>query len=374
MYVHRSPFNVDNSYLLGIRAALDHTDWRVALYTGAGVFQRNLFSVDAGWNWRITWDRLDPQILYIQDNDQSLFAYHVGNDTLTLLRQFSPYVGFVGGSEPSLNQTNTRVLVYVSESIDRVGVPQIRSYRLSDMGDEKILYPSMILPAGATIMSSGMGTPHYIGYGDHIAMAWQSADATGLLVYDEATSSTIHNFIGDSFGGGHFAFSSTGKLAYRTWNAGLYFTTYWASDYNDLEIHVVNINGTDDHVVFRASEAEAWWVQNLHLAWPATVANWFLVGFYPPAYLGLPILYVPPYDEILQVFIDGTPSRYLTRTGTKSFGPPIQGWSQPLPAPSPDGTRVSFNAVCDLDNVGSLGCTPTGTIDQYIFYIYPRRS
>src|SRR3972149_7960910 len=51
MYVHRSPFNVDNSYLLGIRAALDHTDWRVALYTGAGVFQRNLFSVDAGWNW-----------------------------------------------------------------------------------------------------------------------------------------------------------------------------------------------------------------------------------------------------------------------------------------------------------------------------------
>jgi len=376
MYVHRSPFNADNSYLLGIRAAPNGAQWKLVLYDGLGYFQRELFAVDDGWNWRVTWDRADWRVFYLQDGENSLFSYNIETATLSLLKQFDATTAFVAGSEPSLNQDGTRVLVYTYTAGVRPAPATVaaRSYRLSDMEEERAFDPASILPPNAR--TAGTAPPRYTGFQDHIAIAWLDAiDATigGVLVYDEVTGTVIHNFIGEPWASGHLDFSSDGRMAYRKWGAGLYFTTYHTSDHQDLEIHVVNVNGTNDQIVFRATEAEAWWVQNLHVVWPARVTDWFLVGFYPPAFLGLPTVYAAPYDEILQVYTDERPSRYLTRTGTKSFGPPLQGWAQPLPAPSPDGTRVSFNAVCDLDNVGALGCTPTGTIDQYVLPVYPRR-
>jgi hypothetical protein len=102
-------------------------------------------------------------------------------------------------------------------------------------------------------------------------------------------------------------------------------------------------------------------VQNLHLSWPSRVNDWFLASFYhfPGAKQES---YAPPFDEILQIKLDGT-TKYLARTGSEYSRGAGRGsstdlfWAMPLCAPSADGSRISFNS------------NRSGTVDQFILYL-----
>jgi hypothetical protein len=227
---------------------------------------------------------------------------------------------------------------------------------------------SSMVPRGVSVRGESI---QYTGYKNYVGIGFYDATGGGLAIYNEDASSVLHTFYGTNYGSGHFDYSPGGKLAYRSWAAGKYATKFRGSDHKNLEIHTVNIDGTNDQILYSVTEAEAWWVQNLHISWPDKVNDWFLVGFYPPAWLGLPASYKAPYDEILQVYTNGT-TKFLARTGTSSKGPPVQGWAQPLPSPSADGKKVSFNSICDNKNVGKLRCRDNGTIDQYILYVSDR--
>jgi hypothetical protein len=357
IYSTRNAFNADNTYMVGIQSDANGKHWQLILYDGDGVFIKHL---DAGWNWRIAWDRNDRAIFYVQRGARQLFKYNVQTGKLDLLKEFAPGTSFKPGDLPSLNQASDRILVYV---VDK-GVNRVYSYRLVDMGDEKSFVVSAMVPGGISVAG---GNVQYIGYKNYVGIAFHDAAGGGVVIYNEDTQSVLHTFRGVQYK--HFDYSPNGKLAYRSWNGGIYATRFGGSDHRNLEIHTVNIDGTNDQILYSATEAEAWWVQNLHISWPDGVNDWFLVGFYPPAGLGLPSTYKAPYDEILQVHTNGT-AKFLARTGTISKGPPVQGWAQPLPSPSADGRKVSFNSICDRkNNVGKLGCRDTGTIDQYILYI-----
>ncbi len=367
IYSTRNVFNADDSYMVGIRADVNHKHWQLVLYDGDGVFIKNLFSVDEGWNWRIAWDRNDRAIFYIQRDlggAKQLYKYNVETGQLGLLKQFASGTIFKPASQPSLNQASDRILIYVVEK----SVDKLYSYRLPDMGDEKGFTVSSIVPRG---VSFGGESIQYTGYKNYVGIGFFDATGGGLAIYNEDTSSVLHTFYGKNYGTGHFDYSPSGKLAYRSWGAGKYATTFRGSDHKNLEIHTVNIDGTNDQILYSATEAEAWWVQNLHVSWPDKVNDWFLVAFYPPAELGLPATYKAPYDEILQIHTNGT-TKFLARTGTSSKGPPVQGWAQPLPSPGADGRKVSFNSICDWKNVGKLGCRDNGTIDQYVLYLRGR--
>jgi hypothetical protein len=155
-------------------------------------------------------------------------------------------------------------------------------------------------------------------------------------------------------GGGHSDFSSDGKWAYfKLWKAG-----------KPLEIHVVNVDGSDDRIIFTLPESELRYVQNLHLAWPSGVSGWLIASFFPNA-RNLPDTYKPYLDEIVQLRLDGThkiPARSQTAYSAvqpRSGGPGDMFWAQPLARPSPDGSRIQFNS------------NRYGTIDQYILFLDP---
>ncbi len=92
------------------------------------------------------------------------------------------------------------------------------------------------------------------------------------------------------------------------------------------------------------------------------MSDWFAVGFFPSS-THLPAGYAPPLDEIMLMRTDGS-YEYLARTGTTSNTAVKPFWTQPLPSPSSDGTRIAFNSDCS-SGVPPLGCTPSGTIDQF---------
>lgn len=168
------------------------------------------------------------------------------------------------------------------------------------------------------------------------------------------TGRLLHSFEGVG-GGGHYSFSPHGRLAY------FLMPNYPRDDgENSLDIHVVNVDGTDDRVVYSVPRDQAKAVQNLHLAWPAQVNDWFIASFYH--FSGLkPPAYAPPLDEILQVRLDGT-WKYLARTGGEYSRGAGRGsstdmfWAMPLAVPEANGRRVSFNS------------NRFGTIDQHILY------
>ncbi len=339
-YYYREPWNADGSYMLGIQSDLQQRNWHVVLYDGDGRYIKDLFSTDL-YDWRLCWDRKDPDILYTWKADR-LFRFHVKDGKAELLKSFKPLALLPNG--PSINQDGDRILVTTSDHT-------FRSYHLPDLGDERTFQPQ--LPEHT---QTGWDKPHFTGYRSTIDVAFHSTDlrTQGVLVYDD-TGALVHRF--DGFGGGgHCTFSPDGQIAY------FFMPGYPRNDgKNSLDIHVVKLDGSDDRVVFSVPQSQATCVQNLHLSWPAKVNGWFLASFYHFPNMQQPT-YAPPFDEILQIGVDGK-SKYLARTGGNYSRGAGRGsstdmfWAMPLAAPQANGKRVSFNT------------NRSGTIDQCILFL-----
>ena len=270
-----------------------------------------------------------------------------------MLKSFAPLGLKPNG--PSSNQAGDRILVITSDGT-------FRSFHLPDMGDERTF--QITVPAGCSV---GWDKPHYIGCRNYIDTAYRGADPSqqAIVVYDD-TGAVVHKFesIG---GGGHYDFSPDGRLAYFRLPTG-----GRGAPETPFEIHVVNLDGTGDRVLFSVPREKAHF-HNLHLSWPRKVSDWFVAGFFPsgPGAAAKDVSasvaqnppggYQPPFDEILLIRLDGT-TKYLARTGTVYSAPAGRGkpgdmfWAQTLPRPSADGKRVCFNS------------SRSGTIDLHILY------
>ncbi len=324
IYYHRNVFNADNSYLIGIQSDLQQQNWRVVLYTGDGCYLKELFPISQ-YDWRLVWDRNDPAILYTWKGS-NLYRFDVNTATAVLLKNFAPLNIRVGG--PSLNQAGNRILVITTDNV-------FHTFRLPGMSDERAF--SVTLPAGCF---TDWEDERYIGYGNYIATGCGSSTETHTYIYNDS-GSLFHHFNGFYFG--HTDFSPDGRWAYYRLPGGG----------RPLEIHVVNLDGTNDRVVYSASQFEARFVSNLHLSWPDKVNDWLIAGFFPSA-LNLPPTYGAPLDEILLVGANGT-HKFLARTGTAVIREDF--WRQTLASPSADGSRISFHS------------NRSGTIDQYILFV-----
>jgi hypothetical protein len=368
--------------MLGIQSDLQQENWHVCLYDGDGVFLKDLFSISE-YDWRLCWDRNDPDLLYTWKGSD-LYRFHVAAGQAELLKSFAPLTLKPNG--PSCNQAGDRILVITSDGV-------FHSYHLPDMSDERTF--QITLPAGCFM---GWDKPHYTGYHNCIDTAYNNADSSqqAIVVYDD-TGAVVHKF--DTVGGGgHYDWSPDGKLAYfrlPTGGRGKPATPF--------EIHVVNLDGSDDRVLFSVPQAQSHF-SNLHLSWPSKVNDWFVAGFFPstagtppenpsariqaatradgakqatgpaetpPATPRRPQrprvaaqsepTYEPPFDEILLVRLNGT-TKHLARTETvysRAVGRGQTGdmfWAQTLPSPSADGKRICFNS------------NRSGTIDLYILY------
>ncbi|MBM3335788.1 PD40 domain-containing protein, partial [Candidatus Sumerlaeota bacterium] len=342
LYYYRNPWNADCTRMVGIHSDLAQQNWRVVLYDGDGNFIKELFPIDK-FDWRLVWDRKNSKVLYTW-RGSSLYRYNVETGKADLLKSFAPR-GFKPNG-PSLNQAGDRILVVTSDGV-------FHSYRLSDMGDERTF--SLTVPPERYI---SWDKPRYMGYRNYIDVAFRSADPTkqALVIYDD-TGAVVHRFEGIG-GGGHYDFSPNGKLAYFKLPTG-----GRRGPETPLEVHVVNLDGTDDRVLFSVPRSKAMYVHNLHLSWPDKVGDWFIASFFP-SQQNLPATYAPPLDEIVLIRMDGT-HKYLARTGTAYSREGAKGrtgdmfWAQPLGRPSSDGKRIIFNS------------NRAGTIDQHILYVQP---
>jgi hypothetical protein len=218
------------------------------------------------------------------------------------------------------------------------------------MADERAFAPR--LPAGAEI---GWDKPRYTGYRNYIDTAYRTASppAEAIVLYDD-TGEIVHRF--DSIGGGgHYDYSGDGKLAYFKLPTAA--ATRGGAE-APLEIHVVNIDGSGDRTLFSLPRAQCRF-QNLHLAWPARVGDWFVASFFPSTPAAPD--HAAPFDEILQLRLDGQ-MRYLAHSGTVYSRSGNRGgagdmfWAQPLARPSADGKRICFNS------------NRSGTVDLHILY------
>jgi parallel beta-helix repeat protein len=248
-YYYREVWNADGSRMLGIQSDLQQQDWRVCLYDGNGVFLKDLFSL-AEYDWRLCWDRNDPDLLYTWKGSD-LYRFHVGADQAELLKSFAPLGLKPNG--PSCNQAGDRILIVTSDGT-------FHSYHLPDMTDERTF--QVTLPAGCFM---GWDKPHYTGYRNCIDTAYNNADSSqqAIVVYDD-TGAVVHTF--DSIGGGgHYDYSPDGKLAYFKLPTG-----GRGKPETPFEIHVVNLDGSDDRILFTVPRAQAHF-SNLHLSWPAKV-------------------------------------------------------------------------------------------------------
>jgi hypothetical protein len=321
--------------MVGVQSDLQQANAKVVLYDGVGCYLRDLFPISR-YDWRLTWDRIDPGILYTW-RGSDLFRYHVNTGRADLLKSFAPLRLKPNG--PSVNQTGDRILVITSDNV-------FRSFRLLDMQDER-----HFLAAFPQDCVTGWDKERYLGYKNYVMTFCASTGMTtqAVLIYDD-DGELFHRFDGVG-GGGHHDFSADGRWAYFThWGPG------------PMEIHVVNLDGSDDHVLFSIPVSQMKYVQNLHLAWPRSASDWLIASFFPNAQ-NLPATYQPYQDEILQIRMDGT-HRILTQSMTsystahrRSGGPQDSFWAQPLARPSRDGSRTVFDS-----NV-------SGTVEQYILFL-----
>lgn len=343
LYYYRNPWNADNSRMVGVQSDLQQRNWQVVLYDGDGCLIKTLFSIDK-FDWRLVWDRKNPAVLYTWKGS-SLYKFDVTTGNSELLKSFAPLGLKPNG--PSLNQAGDRILVVTSDGM-------FRSYRLPEMTEERTF--SIKVPADCI---ASWDKVRYIGCRNCIDTKFQSSDMQqqAIVVYDD-TGEIIHRFDGIG-GGGHYDFSCEGKLAYFKMSRGSR-----QGGQRPLEIHVVDLDGANDRVLFSVSRSETMYVQSLHLSWPDQVADWFIASVFPSAQ-NLPPSYRPLLDEILLVKTDGT-HEYLARSKTKYWTERGRGrtgdmfWAQPLASPSSDGRRVSFNSI------------RSGTIDLHILYVEQR--
>lgn len=376
IYYHRNPWNADNTYMVGIDSGSDGSKWRVILYDGNGCFIKDLFSVEQ-YDWRIVWDRTKPEVLYTSKGP-NLYRYDVTSGQARLLKSFAPLR--LRPSGPSLNQAGDRILVVTFDG--RASV--FRSYRLPDMQDEQQFEARY--PDGC---KKDWDDERYTGYKGQIVTACQNPQA--ILVYED-TGQRVHQFDGIG-GGGHWDFSPDGKLAYLKMPGGygragglieppqvrrnqraitaenrvakrrrqgtaanqVPGQPRAAGRLEQLELHVVETDGSEDRVVYSVPQAQARYVQNLHLSWPDRVSDWFIASFFPSA-RNLPSSYTAPMDEIALISVSGK-HRFLARTKTSIRTRGTGFWAEPLASPSSDGSRVSFNS------------NRSGRIEHYVLWI-----
>src|SRR5262245_6825122 len=339
-YYWRDAFNADNSPMIVIPQNTLSSTFEVTLYTGDGCFVKTLFAASQ-YNWRVAWDRNDPAILYTT-TWSGLYKYNVNTNTATLLKSFESLGGFkpIG---PSLNQAGDRIFVITFDG-------SARTYRLPDMKEERAFSISSLLSANGCL--TDWEDIRYTGYLNYVAVnCWDSpkTPTTEKLAVVEDTGIVLHVFsgpYGKSGFSGHWDFSPNGKLAYFRDSGGG----------TPLEIHVVNIDGTNDQILYSVPQSEALYVQNLHISWPDSVTEWFIVSFFPSVQ-NLPTTYAPPLDEILLISSASGKYKFLARTHTKIGTRQTGFWAQPLASPSADGSRISFNS------------NSSGTIDQYILWV-----
>jgi hypothetical protein len=332
LYYPRNPWNANDSYMVGIDSDSDSRNWSVILYDGRGCFIKPLFTIEQ-FDWRLVWDRRDPNTLYTW-RGSDLYRFDVTNNRAQLLKSFAPRQLQPNG--PSLNQAGDRILVGTSDKV-------FHSYRLPDMSEERSFSASF--PAGCV---SSWKDERYVGFGNYIAAACNATNPPlqGLYIYNDS-GETFHAFEGIG-GGGHYDFSPDGKLAYfNMWSGGR------GRPSTPLEIHVVNLDGTNDRVLYSVPQEAARYVQNLHLSWPDRVTTWFVAGFFPfPG--AQQDRYAPPFDEIAAIDVSGNFKNLARTHSTPGRGAAF--WAQPLPSPSADGSRISFNS------------NRTGNIQQYILW------
>ena len=339
LYHYRSVFNADNSRLLAIETPKGSKDYIVVLYDGDGRFLKRLFTVPQ-YDWRAAWDRRDPKFFYTWKGS-TVYRYDAEANKATALRTFeNPSIASPSGL--SLNGKGDRLLLRMSDK-------SVRTYRLPALDDERTC--RIEIPDGRY---ANWDKLRFTGHKDYFALEFAPKQPTSrpfTRIYDGLSGKVFHTLEG--IGVGHSDFSPDGKFAYieRSHRGG------------DLKIRVVNLDGTDNRVVFTAPREKLRYVRNYHITWPAGVRDWFLLSFFPQTG-HLPASYEPWLDELVQVFVDGR-HKVLARTGTTCGA---NFWAQPQQSPSADGSRVLFhsNGTC---TVGRTGYKSSATIDLCLLYL-----
>jgi hypothetical protein len=343
IYHYRSVFNADNSRLLAIETPAGSTDYFVSLYDGEGTFLNRLFR-QAEYDWKAVWDRSNPRYFYTR-KDSTVYRFDIESGQATSLKTFDHPAITTGPAGLSLNQTGDRLLLRMSDNT-------VRTYRLPALDDERICLIEI-----PTDRYANWDKLRFTGYKDYFALEFAQkqplpegarSEQPFTRIYDGATGQPFSTLVGVPIG--HHDFSPDGKIAYVD----------GFNQHRDMQVHVVNLDGTEDHIVFSASRENLRYVRNFHITWPAGVRDWFTLSFFPQTG-ALPDHYEPWLDELVQVFVDGK-HRVLARTGTTCN---VNFWSQPQQSVSWDGTRVLFNSngTC---TVGEIGQRSSGTIDLCI--------
>jgi hypothetical protein len=345
LYHYRSVFNADNSRLLAIETPKGSAEYRVALYDGDGRFLKRLFTVPE-YDWRGAWDRAHPRWFYTVKGS-TVHRFDVESGRSEMLKSFTQ-PGVAGPSGLSLNQKGDRLLL-------RMGDQSVRTYRLPAMDDERIC--RVEIPAG---WFANWDKLRFTGHKDFFALTfeektpWKNPRRPAppfTRIYDGLSGKVQATLEGITVG--HHDFSPDGRLAYvEGFNQG-----------RDLQVRVVNLDGSDNRVVFTAPREKLRFVRNYHITWPADVSDWFLLSFFPQTGR-LPAHYEPWLDELVQVFVNGK-HKVLARTGTTCGA---NFWAQPQQSASADGARVLFhsNGTC---TVGKIGQQSSGTLDLCILYL-----
>lgn len=336
LYHYRCAFNADNSRLLAIHTPKGSKDYIVCLYDGDGRFLKRLFTVPA-YDWRVAWNRRDPKIFYTWKGS-TVYQYDVEANRATPLRTFT-HPAIASPSGLSLNERGDRLLLRMTDKT-------VRTYRLPTLDDERIC--RIEIPDGGY---ANWDKLRFTGHKDYFALQIVQKQSSVTRIYDGLTGKLFHALEG--VGVGHSDFSPDGKFAYIE-------SFHPAAD---LRIRVVNLDGTENRVVFTAPREKLRYVRNYHITWPAGVRDWFLLSFFPQTGR-LPPRYEPWLDELVQVFVEGR-HKVLARTGTTCGA---NFWAQPQQSPSADGSRVLFhsNGTC---TVGRIGQKTSSTIDLCLLYL-----
>lgn len=347
LYHYRSVFNADNSRIIGIEQPKGSSDYHVTLYDGDGRWLRPMFT-QAEYDWNLVWDRSNPRIFYTRKGG-TLFRYEADAGAPAVLKRFDKPAIVNGPSGLSLNQKGDRLLVRMADN-------SVRNFRLPALDDERIC--RVAIPDG---WIANWDKLRFTGHQDYFALTLEQKQPlpAGVRpkpaftrIYDGATGELFHTH--EAVNVGHHDFSPDGKFAYVD---GQFNQT------GGMVVRVVNLDGTDNRVVFTAPLEKLRYVRNYHITWAAGVADWFLLSFFPQTGR-LPPKYEPYLDEMVQVFTDGR-SKLLARTGTTCAA---DFWAQPQQSISRDGTRVLFNSNGSCA-VGRIGLEGSGTIDACILYL-----
>ena len=335
LYYHRNAWNADSSAMLAAWESLVPSNWDLVLLDRHGCYIETLFPVNQ-YDWRLVWDREDPQVLYTW-HGKTLYRFNVLTGVATPVKTFSAVLLPAG---LSINQDNTKMLVVTGEPI-----PVLRVLRMSDWTE---LAKFSITKDGKNLKgTTDCQTPwqdvRFIGYRDHIYAGCRGQSTKTRLVRIFNSDGTVHHEFNGAKYSDHSDFSPDGRWAY--FEVG-----------NGIRIHVVNIDGTDDTIVFSAPKADVQWIQNLHISWPDRAPGYFFVSFFPS-----PTKPAPPEaalsDDLMIVHTSGV-ALGLART----YGSSQPFWSQGLASPNAEGTLVSFSS----NRCPVAGAPCPGTIDLHI--------